>query len=438
MNSQYIIEQHYADLHPLRFIELSEQIQQLYDGPWVQMGSFPEEGTNNPNPTDQSKARTMWRGAYKLLKPYEKLIYEDYQDISIDSLGAYADRERQAITAMWKLCEAYHNVVELWDQLQVYDGDPAEDEDDEWGEDIEEAYGYYEAIKDIYMRDTFPKQKDMIDKWYRSLKGLSMTTDVISKKEWLKTKVIESGFIMKYSPSEKFYETYDDVYNYRDMADEEYAQALYDMATYSRKIDDLMDDELGIAEGKIARYIFEHRADLSPIQINTFFNYMVLTKYIDGLRNVPYDTSNLDYFWDSKDRKSVNDQSLGNQHNVTPVIVCKFFKSELRESLPASEKFLEVMKAIDPLINTSKGSRRDKIKWPHIKEALNRCNLIDEAINPTDFGNAIYSILPSRSALSVKQSFKTGRINEDFPNATDENIINDIKKKLTPVLLLMK
>lgn len=271
-----IIEQHYADLRPLRFIELSEQIRQLYDGPWVQIGNYPEEGANNPNPTDQAKARQMWRRAYKMLQPYEKLIYEDYQTISHDSLGVYAYHERQAITAMWKLCEAYHNVVELWDQLQRCDDRPLEDE------------------------------------------------------EW-------------------------------------------------------------------------------------------------------------DYQWRADDRPNaihVPDPDI--YHTMNPIIECKFFKYELRTNMAASMKFLKVMMDIEPSINSKNGSRRDKIKWPHIKEALNRSLLIDVGINPTDFGYAISSILPNRSASSVKQSFKTGRINEDFPNATDQNTITDIMNRLNPVLQLLK
>ena len=93
---------------------------------------------------------------------------------------------------------------------------------------------------------------------------------------------------------------------------------------------------------------------------------------------------------------------------------------------------------INPRVNVAKGNRSEKWKWPHVKEALILLKLVDEKINPTDFGEAINALLPERSAASVKQSFKYGRINPDFPNVTDKSIIAEIVKMLQPVKVLMK
>lgn len=113
-----ILDQHYYRIGPRRFIELREQIQALYDGPWVQMGSYLEDGMHVPVPEDQEMARRMWRNAYAVLKPYEPMIQQDFHDMQLDNIGVFYGVERQAINAMYDLIEAYHNNVELYDIMQ--------------------------------------------------------------------------------------------------------------------------------------------------------------------------------------------------------------------------------------------------------------------------------------------------------------------------------
>lgn len=118
IDNNSILDRHYHRIGPRRFIELREQIQTLYDGPWVQMGSYPEDGMHVPVPEDQEMARRMWRNAYAALKPYETTIRQDYEAMQLDYIGAFYDAERQAIYAMYHLIESYHNNVELYDIMQ--------------------------------------------------------------------------------------------------------------------------------------------------------------------------------------------------------------------------------------------------------------------------------------------------------------------------------
>ena len=70
------LKQHYP-FNTIPYIELREQIQQVYDGGWVQLGSSPEEGCHNPTPEGQERARNMWRNAYGILKSHENYIYTE-------------------------------------------------------------------------------------------------------------------------------------------------------------------------------------------------------------------------------------------------------------------------------------------------------------------------------------------------------------------------
>lgn len=109
------LKQHYP-FNTIPYIQLREQIQQIYDGDWVQIGDSPEEGCHNPTLEGQERARKMWRNAYDILKPHEIDIYTDNRIIENED-KCYANEIAHSIHAMFLLCEQYHNVVELYDKV---------------------------------------------------------------------------------------------------------------------------------------------------------------------------------------------------------------------------------------------------------------------------------------------------------------------------------
>lgn len=140
-------------------------------------------------------------------------------------------------------------------------------------------------------------------------------------------------------------------------------------------------------------------------------------------------------------RNCVNDNKIRIEKIVEKQLKIKLstcFVNELRESKQACALFKDILETTNPNINKKNGERSGKWQWPHLFYALLSMKLIDELTNPTDFGRAIHDIIPERSAKSISQSFKTGRINDDFPTITDDNIIADIAKQFQPVLDAIK
>ena len=286
MDSQYIIEQHYADLRPLRFIELSEQIQQLYDGPWVQVGDYPEDGVNNPNPADQEKARKMWRNTYKLLKPYEKLIYEDYQSICIECFGPYSDKERQAIAAMWALCEAFHNVVELWDMMQEEPEEPdpfdvpAPSLPEQVPYDMHKAMSYFAEKEKLYREQHLPVIKDRLQRWWGRIPEERREEAIKGKQQAYESDFRKSGFLDYYCAEI----TPGFIEEMIPLADDGYmAQRMLDDEQYACDMDDLYDgmDILNIE--KLEKYIWENQKRLSDEQIFSFLTYEEMKTYLPDM-----------------------------------------------------------------------------------------------------------------------------------------------------------
>lgn len=281
-----IIEQHYADLRPLRFIELSEQIQQLYDGPWVQVGDYPEDGVNNPNPVDQEKARKMWRKTYKLLKPYEELIYEDYQAISVDSYGVYLNKERQAITAMWALCEAYHNVVELWDMMQEEPEEPdpfdvpAPPVPEQVPYDMHKAMSYFAEKERLYKEQHLPIIKDRLQRWWRRIPEEKHEEAIKNKQISYESELQKSGFFEYYGAevNPEFYE------NVACCADSQWeVDRMCADEQFACDMDDIHDgmDILNIE--KLEKYIWENQKRLTDSQIFAFLTYEEMKTYLPDM-----------------------------------------------------------------------------------------------------------------------------------------------------------
>lgn len=83
---------------------------------------------------------------------------------------------------------------------------------------------------------------------------------------------------------------------------------------------------------------------------------------------------------------------------VIQIELPNIFVAELKANKLATAKLLEVLQTIEPNVNTTKGPREEKWKWPHVKDALLHLHLIDSNASDTTFGAAIHKLIPSRTA----------------------------------------
>lgn len=465
MDYQYIIEQHYGDLQPQKFIGLAEQIQQLYDGPWVQLGPSPDEGTTNPNPADQEKARKMWRKAYKLLQPYEKLINEDYQEMQVDSLGVYLDKERQAILAMYKLCDAYHNEVELWDQMQE-DSDPIVEQEYRIPEQVQynrdKAKNYFSLKEQLFKNQHFPIEKDRLSRWWNRVPEEKQEEALKIRQKAYEKDLKNSGFF-DYYDVEISPDVYVGAYDFYDSYQE--ANRQLEDCRFICIIQDLNDgiDVLNIE--KLERYIWENQKRLSDEQIFAFLTYEEMKTYLpDLMRKSSADAFANEIVRSLKEDDQLKAKAVGNTGILENEIDGKtgFFKLEVFElgDKPQTEEhtpdvpaifvpilhsnakawslFLKILTQIEPRINKKEGARTDKWQWPHVCDAWKDLKLIDADTNPTAFGQAIHSIINQRTEASVTQTFKFGRIKKNYPTVTDNSIIAEIAKLFLPVKDIIK
>lgn len=305
IDNNSIVDQRYAELRPKRFVDLCESIQQLYNGEWVIMGNSPEEGTYNPNPKDQERARKMWRNTYQLLKPYEKMIYEDFQDMEYGNPLAYQDGEKQVIWAMHQLCECYHNNVELWDEVQVGvsgptipDAEKAKMVDSKKEEAkpkksesplerMKKAHAYLLETHTYFAETRLPKlEKDL--KTFISKVPEEKKVEMLKKrKETLKNNLCGSNFFCKcpqWMPVEEEY-MIDQAFS-----PDEDGPILH--STYSSYALKTFFDGAGVLdEDKLALYIYDNQEEVKLTDVQKFFAYIDLTKVINDM--LPFDENNI-------------------------------------------------------------------------------------------------------------------------------------------------
>ena len=450
MKNKIAFEQRYAGLHFKRFISLSDQINQLYEGPWVQIGSSPEEGTHNPNPLDQEKARTLWRNAYKKLKPYEQYIYEDFEICRQNEWKWGLNTECKAIMAMHDICESYHDIVELWDEIQT----DVEDEIEYSPKvhelvpyDSDRAAAYLEQKNTTFRKEYLPKAVKKLKRWWERIPEEKREEALKMKLNGFEDEMRKSGFLDYYvaDVNPGFMEEIIPLAENQDMA-----QRMYDDEQYACDMNDLYDGIDVLNMDKLEKYVWEQQKYLTDEQLFSFLLYEEMKQYLPKLLQTPMSKVKaflenwqmfieLDpitmsptlHFGKPDDKSEILE--VKSIEDCIPIEIPVCFVAELRFNKKASKEFVRCLAEIEPRVNVLRGNRSEKWKWPHVRSAFIALNLVDEDINPTVFGMAINALLPNRTAASVKQSFKYGRINSDFPNVADKSIIAEMIKLLEPV-----
>ena len=98
-------------------VEGYDQYEALYNGEWIQLGSYPEEGQYNPNPKEREQALNILRGLYGKIKQYEQQIKADMAYLE-GNLMAYP-HIKEKISCMANICRDYHDRIEFIENLNV-------------------------------------------------------------------------------------------------------------------------------------------------------------------------------------------------------------------------------------------------------------------------------------------------------------------------------
>lgn len=100
-----------------------DRYRNLYDGDWVQMGNYPEDGCSVPTEEGRKKAIQILKGLYQILIPYEQQIRDDWDSIRRDEcLGSL--EELQQVQTMYEVCNDYHNLVGFMESLTQLSNKP--------------------------------------------------------------------------------------------------------------------------------------------------------------------------------------------------------------------------------------------------------------------------------------------------------------------------
>lgn len=105
----------YKDINIEGICEAYNQYETLYNGEWIQLGSYPEEGLYNPNPKEREQALNILRGLYDKIKPYEQQIKADMEYLE-GNLMAYP-HIKEKISYMANICRDYHDRIEFIENL---------------------------------------------------------------------------------------------------------------------------------------------------------------------------------------------------------------------------------------------------------------------------------------------------------------------------------
>lgn len=113
----------YTELNLEAICVAYDRYRNLYDGDWVQMGNYPDDGCSVPTEEGRKEATRILKGLYQMLKPYEKQIRDDWDSIRRDEcLGSL--KELQQVQTMYEVCNDYHNLVGFMESLTQLSNEP--------------------------------------------------------------------------------------------------------------------------------------------------------------------------------------------------------------------------------------------------------------------------------------------------------------------------
>ena len=101
-------------------LDAYDQYEALYNGEWVQLGNYPEEGLYNPNSKGREQALNILRGLYDKIKPYEQQIKIDMEYLE-GNLMAFS-HIKEKISCMANICRDYHDRIEFIENLNEESG----------------------------------------------------------------------------------------------------------------------------------------------------------------------------------------------------------------------------------------------------------------------------------------------------------------------------
>lgn len=465
MDSNSVVLQRYAELGPKRFVDLCESILILYDGPWMATRDCPE-GCYNPDPQDQEKARRLWRNTYAKLKPYEEKIYEDYRDMKSAPTGAYKNDEKRIIRAMYLLCEAYHNNVELWDEVQTGTSNPPEldtiktksknvkVEESKKADSplklMKKAHAYLLETHTYFAKTRLPKLKKDLKVFISKVPEEKKEEMLKKRKESLKHNLCDSGFFCKcpkWVPAEEG--------NPMDKAFCADESTGLNHRSYSICALNTFFDEAGVLDDdKLAIYIYDNQNEVTLSDVQKFYTYIDLCNVINDL--LPFDENNImlavlpvkEAEPDSLDEpvkeepKAMSElESNGpimpiddNPPADEPISINNIYTDKLRTE-SVYKAYCRVMREIiiPKVISKVSGQKRsEKWRWPHVYDALRdkRLGYIGADAGATDFGYAMKELHPELVPANVTQRLKDKK--KSYPTTADKNIITDIIKILKP------
>ena len=321
--------------------------------------------------------------------------------------------------------------------------------------DMDKAMDYYDEKERDFNNNKLPIIKARIDRWWKLIPEDKREEAIKNKLGDLYDALMKSDFC-KYSEAEPD-RSY--IMEMVSCADDGYqAQQLVDQEVFACAMADFYQNDVDVLDvDKLERYIWVNQKRLTHEQIFAFFTFNAMKVYLSDIMRtssaeglVAENTDVLraddalkvsmvqgkDVVEQEVDRKTdcfLMETFKARKHESTSITLSFKFVPELRNDEKSKTKLKEVLNALNPKINTRGGIRSEKWQWPHVCDALKELGLIDSDTSPTDFGNVINSVLTERTAKSVSQSFKTGRINPDYPTATDRSIIEEIKMLLQSV-----
>lgn len=321
--------------------------------------------------------------------------------------------------------------------------------------EMDKAMDYYAEKEREFNENKLPIIKARLERWWKRIPKSKWEEAIKNKLGDYYNALMKSDFC-KYSEAEPERSYIMDMASYAD--DGYQAQRIVDQEVFACAIADFYQNDVDVLDvDKMEHYLWINQKRLTDEQIFAFFTYDAMRTYLPDLmrrssaEGLVQEIAGVLKSDDALKASLINGKGIVEQEidgktdyfvietfetkdsNKSSVTLSYKFVSELRTNEEAKLKLHDILTTLNPRINTKGGKRSEKWQWPHVCDALKELGLIDNDTNPTDFGNAINQILIDRTAKSVSQSFKTGRINEGYPTPTDKSIIAEIKQLLQPV-----
>lgn len=217
---------------------------------------------------------------------------------------------------------------------------------------------------------------------------------------------------------------------------------------YDSHLSDLYDNEIGILnEEKMAYYVWCNAWRLTMQQLHAFLVYHQARLNFEPTGEIKHQPQQEETEQpDNRDNctAAVARQTAATSAPTTTTApetavpkkpqASAYVNTRLANNQEAWSKFVDIMQSINPRINSKKGTRDEKWRWPHIKAALEDLGFIDKNLAKSAFAKTIELLaLERRNQDNVQQSLKPTKQNKGFPNITDKNIIADIKERFKPV-----